>query len=56
MNNKIVSLSKNEDYKKKQFVINNNIVKQGDWITLDGSQGSIYLGKLSLVKPNIQKM
>jgi pyruvate,orthophosphate dikinase len=30
-------------------------VKQGDWITLDGSRGSVYLGKLSLVKPNIKK-
>ena len=43
------------DYKKKQFIINKHIVKQGDWITLDGSQGSVYLGKLSLVKPNIKK-
>ena len=29
-------------------------LKKGDWITLDGSQGIIYTGKLDLVKPQVK--
>ena len=42
------------DYKNKQFISNNITIKQGDWITLDGSQGLVYMGKISLVKPQIK--
>ena len=42
-------------YKKKQAVINNHIINQGDWITLNGSTGFIYNKKLPLIKPNIKK-
>ena len=31
------------------------VVKQGDWITLDGSAGNVYLGVLELKKPDMPK-
>ena len=43
------------DYKNKKLVINKLHIKQGEWITLDGSQGYVYSGKVQLVKPNITK-
>ena len=33
---------------------NHHTIKEGDWITLDGSQGIIYTGKLDLVKPQVK--
>jgi pyruvate,orthophosphate dikinase len=34
------------DYKTKTLVINDKILKEGDWISLDGSTGFVYLGKI----------
>jgi len=43
------------NYNQKRASLNNHIIKQGDWITLDGSKGLIYNQQLSLIKPEIQK-
>ena len=40
--------------KRKEFYANHHTIKEGDWITLDGSQGIIYTGKLDLVKPQVK--
>lgn len=32
---------------------NGEILKEGDWITLDGSTGSVYLGEVKTVEPSI---
>ena len=37
------------DYKKKQFKVNGKTVKQGDWISLDGTLGEVYLGQVPTV-------
>ncbi|OGW72189.1 MAG: pyruvate, phosphate dikinase [Omnitrophica bacterium GWA2_52_12] len=39
------------DYAAKQFSVGGIVVKQGDWISLDGSLGEVYTGKLSTVDP-----
>ena len=44
----------NINLKRKEFYANHHTIKEGDWITLDGSQGIIYTGKLDLVKPQIK--
>ena len=31
------------------------IIKEFDWISLNGSEGNVFLGKLPLKKPNLQK-
>ena len=39
------------DYEKKLFRVGSVTVKEGDFITLDGSAGNVYVGALKLVKP-----
>lgn len=36
------------DYKNRQFVKDGHVVKEGDWISLDGSTGRVYLGQLEM--------
>jgi pyruvate,orthophosphate dikinase len=40
------------DDKKKQIRVGPHVVKEGDWITLDGSTGRVILGKTELVEPD----
>mgnify|MGYP001158426214 FL=1 len=44
----------NINLKRKEFYANHYTIKEGDWITLDGSKGIIYTGKLDLVKPKVK--
>ncbi|MDR2304522.1 MAG: pyruvate, phosphate dikinase [Treponema sp.] len=39
----------------KTMVIGNKTFQEGDWITIDGSTGDVYEGKLPLVTPDISK-
>jgi len=39
------------DYERGYFKVGSTTIKQGDYITLDGSSGNVYTGKLNLVKP-----
>ncbi len=39
----------------KKVVIGGTSFKEGDWITVDGSTGNVYSGKLSLILPKISK-
>lgn len=41
------------DYAAKQFIVGGVVVKQGDWISLEGSLGEVYLGKLSTVETTL---
>ena len=41
------------DYKGKQFTAGKVVVKEGDWISLDGSLGQLYLGKLNTIDPEL---
>ena len=34
------------DYKAKTMVVGDKIIKEGDWISLDGSTGMVYIGKI----------
>lgn len=34
--------------KEKKFILNQKVVKAGDYISIDGSEGSIYLGKMEV--------
>jgi len=38
--------------KKRQIKIGEHVVKEGDWISLDGSTGRVILGKANLVEPD----
>ena len=37
------------EYKQKQFVANGVVIKEGDWISLDGSLGEVYKGKVDTI-------
>jgi pyruvate, orthophosphate dikinase len=39
------------NYAKKQFIANGIVVKEGDWISLNGSIGAVYNGKIDTVDP-----
>ncbi|MFH1995446.1 MAG: pyruvate, phosphate dikinase, partial [Candidatus Omnitrophota bacterium] len=43
------------DEAKKQFTVGGKVVKQGDWITLNGTKGNVYEGELPLVTPDINQ-
>jgi pyruvate, orthophosphate dikinase len=41
------------DYAAKQFAANGVTVKEGDWVTLDGSTGRVILGQIPLIAPEV---
>ena len=41
------------DYKKSCFTSGSVVIKQGDWITMDGSKGEIYQGQVAKVEPKL---
>ena len=41
------------DYKAKEFRAGNQVVKEGDYISLDGSLGAVYQGKVKTVEPEL---
>jgi len=43
------------DYEKGLFTVGETTIKEGDYITLDGGSGNVYVGQLKLVKPEPPK-
>jgi pyruvate, orthophosphate dikinase len=43
------------DYKSRTMTAAGKVVKEGDWITLDGSEGVVYIDALPLVTPEFPK-
>jgi pyruvate, orthophosphate dikinase len=41
------------DYDKKQMVVGDKVVKQGEVITIDGSAGVVYLGRVAMQNPEL---
>ncbi len=41
------------DYGAGQFSVGDRVVRQGDFVTLDGSAGDVFSGELPLVKPEL---
>ena len=41
------------DYAKKQFKVGGTIVKEGDWISINGAKGTVYVGKLPTMEPQL---
>jgi len=51
----VVGVSKLEiDMGKRQIIVKNSIIHEGDWISIDGTAGEVYLGKLKTVVPDIE--
>src|ERR1700687_4730840 len=47
--------SLNIDYKASAMSTNGKVMKEGDWLTLDGSEGVVYSGEMPLVTPQFPK-
>ena len=43
------------DYSNKTMTINNNTYNEGDWLSLNGSQGNVYGNKLPLITNNMNQ-
>jgi phosphoenolpyruvate synthase/pyruvate phosphate dikinase len=41
----------NIDYSQQQFNVNGAVVPKGEWITVDGSTGRVFLGRVPTVQP-----
>ncbi len=41
------------DYATKTFKVGEQVVKEGDWITLNGATGEVILGKVATVEPEL---
>jgi pyruvate,orthophosphate dikinase len=39
------------DENKKEFHVGDVVVKEGDWISIDGSTGEVFLGNIKAIKP-----
>lgn len=45
----------NVDYHKRQFTVKGTMIKEGDWISLNGSTGEVYLGKVATVAASLDE-
>jgi len=43
----------NIDYSQQQFNVNGMVVPKGEWITVDGSTGRVFLGKVPTIQPTL---
>ena len=41
------------DYEKKEFRVGNTVVKQGEWISINGAVGNVYVGQIPTVEPQL---
>ncbi len=41
------------NYAKKEFKVGETVVKEGDWISLDGSTGQVMLGQVPTIQPTL---
>src|SRR5215203_2563425 len=43
----------NIDYSQQQFTVDGTVVPKGEWITVDGSTGRVFLGKVPTIQPTL---
>jgi pyruvate,orthophosphate dikinase len=43
----------NIDYSQQQFSVNGMVVPKGEWITVDGSTGRVFLGQVPTIQPTL---
>ena len=45
--------SLNIDYSQQQFTVEGTVVTKGEWITVDGSTGRVFLGQVPTIRPTL---
>ncbi|HEU4833841.1 MAG TPA: pyruvate, phosphate dikinase, partial [Pyrinomonadaceae bacterium] len=43
----------NIDYSQQQFTVDGTVVPKGEWITVDGSTGRVFLGRVPTIQPQL---
>ncbi len=43
------------DLDRRQMEVNGKVVKEGEWISLDGGTGEVFLGKLPMTSPSLEE-
>ena len=43
------------DLDKRQMEVDGQVVKEGEWISVDGTTGQVYLGRIPTVSPSLEK-
>ncbi|HEX8991654.1 MAG TPA: putative PEP-binding protein, partial [Anaerolineales bacterium] len=43
------------DLEKRVMAVDHTTVKEGDWISLDGTSGNVYLGKIPMTAPSLEE-
>jgi len=43
------------DLEKRQMEAEGNIVKEGEWISVDGTSGDVFLGQIPTIAPNLEE-
>jgi pyruvate,orthophosphate dikinase len=43
----------NVDYSQQQFSVNGTVIPKGEWITVDGSTGRVFLGQVPTIQPTL---
>ncbi len=41
------------DYGRREFKVGDILVKEGDWISIDGTTGEVYVGKVPTIEPEL---
>ena len=42
------------DFSKRQISVNDRVIKEGEWISIDGTVGELYAGKLATMEPEFK--
>jgi len=45
----------NIDYSQQQFTVDGAVVTKGEWITVDGSTGRVFLGQVKTIQPELRQ-
>ncbi len=43
------------DLEKRVMVVGETTVKEGDWISVDGTTGNVFIGKISMIAPSLEE-
>jgi pyruvate,orthophosphate dikinase len=43
------------DLERRQMVVGEKVVKEGDWISVDGNTGRVFIGKIPTISPSLEE-
>jgi pyruvate,orthophosphate dikinase len=43
------------DLEKRQMEVDGKVVKEGDWLSVDGTSGEVFLGVIETIEPNLEE-